>query len=265
MDRTHYFRDHWIEIAPERLARYDDLFALEPDRADKLLAPLELRPGLRVLDFGCGPGHIAAHLARHVGESGCVQGVDLNADFVARAREVARSAGSEGYTTIHHVTDDSLPLPDHSVDRALAKNVLEYVPDLDATLAELVRVLDSGGLLVAVDSDWGFVVAEPLTPDEVRELFVAAAPAFREPYVGRRLAGAFRRAGLIDVDVRVNAVVDQKGFLQTVLDNMLDYAEKFDNIDKARADDFRARIHAARESGDYLFVLPQFTVRGRRR
>ncbi|NNL84209.1 MAG: methyltransferase domain-containing protein [Myxococcales bacterium] len=264
MDLDNYYRDHWIEIDTDRLARYDELFRLDPERAEKLLAPLELAPGLRVLDFGCGPGHVAAQIARLIGESGVVYGVDINADFVARARAVAAEYGYENRVTIHHASEERIPLNDRSVDRAFVKNVLEYVPDIDHTLGELARVLDVGGQLTAVDSDWGFVVVEPLSPAEVHELFLAAAPAFREPYVGRRLAGAFGRAGLSEVEVRVNAVVDRKGFLQTVLDNMLHYAESFGNISSKRADDFRSRLAAARESGDYLFVLPQFTVVGRR-
>lgn len=264
MDLDNYYRDHWVEIDADRLARYDKLFQLDPERAEKLLAPLELAPDMRVLDFGCGPGHVAAQIARLVGTGGVVHGVDINRDFVERAQSVARAQGCEGHLTIHHARDERLPLDDRSVDRAFAKNVLEYVPDLDGTLTQLVRVLDQGGLLTAVDSDWGFVVVEPFSPAEVHALFLAAAPAFKEPYVGRRLAGAFRRAGLSEIDVRVNAVVDRKGFLRTVLDNMLHYAESFGNFTTQDASNFRSRLDAALASGDYLFVLPQFTVRGRR-
>jgi ubiquinone/menaquinone biosynthesis C-methylase UbiE len=257
-----YYRDHWVEIESERFARYDQMFRLDDARADKLLAPLELAPGHTALDLGCGPGYVAAQIARLVGPSGRVHALDVNAEFVKRAREVAADAGVAERVTVHHLTGERFPLPDACCDRALAKNVLEYVPDVHATLAELHRALKPGGMLTALDSDWAFVLIEPLTPDEVRELFAAAAPAFREPHIGRKLRGAFRRAGFRDVRVDVVASADDKGFLRPVVENMLGYARKFGTLSEARAAELRARVEAAIASGDYLAVLPQFVVRG---
>jgi len=257
-----YYRDHWLAIEPERFARYDEMFRLDDRRADKLLAPLELAAGHTALDLGCGPGYVAAQIARIVGPGGRVHALDVNAEFVARARAVAVDAGVEKRVAVHHLTAERFPVPDSLCDRALAKNVLEYVPDVDATLRELHRVLKPGGMLTALDSDWAFVLIEPLTPDEVRELFAAAAAAFREPCVGRKLRAAFRRAGFRDVRVDVIASPDEKGFLRPVVENMLGYARKFGTLSEARCAELRARVEAAIASGDYLAVLPQFVVRG---
>jgi ubiquinone/menaquinone biosynthesis C-methylase UbiE len=257
-----YYKDHWVAIEPERFARYDAMFKLDDARADKLLAPLALAPGQTALDLGCGPGYVAAQIARLVGPNGHVHALDVNADFVARARAVAAEAGVEKRVDVQHLTGERFPLPDASCDRALAKNVLEYVPSVEATLRELHRVLKPGGTLTAMDSDWAFVLIEPLTPDEVRELFSAAAPAFREPYIGRKLRAACRRAGFRDVQVDVVASADDKGYLRPVVENMLGYARKFGTLSEARCSELRVRVEAAIASGDYLAVLPQFVVRG---
>jgi ubiquinone/menaquinone biosynthesis C-methylase UbiE len=259
-----YYKDHWVAIEPERFARYDAMFQLDDARADKLLAPLALAPGQTALDLGCGPGYVAAHLARLVGPSGRVHALDVNAEFVARAREVATRAGVAARVAVHHLTSERLPLPDATCDRALAKNVLEYVPDALATLRELHRVLKPGGTLTALDSDWAFVLIEPLAPDEVRELFAAAAPAFREPFIGRKLRALFRGAGFRDVRVDIAASADDKGFMRPIVENMLGYARRFGTMSEARASELRARVDAAIASGDYLAVLPQFVVRGAR-
>ena len=207
-DELHsYHKDHWVEIEPDRFARYDRMFRIDPRFAPRLLAPVAVAQGETVLDFGCGPGYVAVELARQVGPTGRVHAVDVNAEFITRAAEVAREAGVAELVTFHHVLDERLPLPDGSIDRIYAKNVLEYVPDLDHTLSELARVLKPGGTLVASDSDFGFVVVEPLSAAEVAELFDAAAPAFREPNVGRKLRGAYRRAGLD----QVRAAFDELG------------------------------------------------------
>ncbi len=257
-----YYRDHWVAIEPDRLARYDEMFRLDDKRADKLLAPLALAPGQIALDLGCGPGYVAAQIARLVGPSGHVHALDVNAEFIARARAVAAEAGVAERVTLHHLTGERFPLADASCDRALAKNVLEYVPSADATLRELHRVLKPGGTLTAIDSDWAFVLIEPLTPDEVREIFSAAAPAFREPLIGRKLRGAFRRAGFNDVRVDVVASPDDKGHLRPIVENMLGYARKFGTLSEPRCAELRARVEAAIASGEWLAVLPQFVVRG---
>jgi ubiquinone/menaquinone biosynthesis C-methylase UbiE len=239
-----YHKDHWVEIEPERLARYDDLFRLDERRADILLGPVGVAEGETILDFGCGPGYVAVQLARLGGPGSHVHAVDVNADFVRRAREVAAEAGCASRVSVHHSTDETIPLPDASVDRAYCKNVLEYVPDLDAVLAEVVRVLRPGGTLVASDSDFGFVVIEPLTPDEVRELFDAAAPAFKEPNVGRKLPAAFRRAGLAEVRTQITTFPDETGMLRGVVENMLGYGKAFGRITPERAEELAAKVDA---------------------
>jgi ubiquinone/menaquinone biosynthesis C-methylase UbiE len=259
-----YHKDHWVDIEPERLDRYERLFQLDDRRGDIVLAPVGVEAGDVIVDFGCGPGFVAAQLARLTGPGGHVHAVDLNEAFVARTREVADASGRGERITVHHSTDEHVPLPDGSVDRVYAKNVLEYVPDLHAVLAELHRTLKPGGRMVASDSDFGFVVIEPLAPTEVMELFDAAAPAFKEPNVGRKLPAAFIRAGFGDVDVKVTASPDRAGHLRVVIENMLGYGTRFGRMPEARAAEIRARLDAAVADGTYLAVLPQWWVSGTR-
>lgn len=259
-----YHKDHWVDIEPDRFARYEKLFRLDEERADAVLGRVGVQAGETVVDFGCGPGFVAAQLARLVGPDGHVHAVDVNEDMVAKAVEVAEASGRGGWITAHHSPDEHLPLPDGTADRVYAKNVLEYVPDLDGVLAELARLLRPGGTMVASDSDFGFVVVEPLTPAEVTEVFDAAAPAFREPNVGRKLRAAFLRAGYDDVEVSVAAAVDTSGRFAAVVENMLGYGLAFDRIEEARAAELLGRVTEAVEDGTFLSVLPQWWVTGTR-
>src|SRR5260370_23637713 len=77
-----YYKQHWINIEPERVAAYDQILAYRP-ALEPLIATLNLGPGLKVLDVGSGPGYTTMELARRVGASGPVTGVDINADFFA--------------------------------------------------------------------------------------------------------------------------------------------------------------------------------------
>jgi ubiquinone/menaquinone biosynthesis C-methylase UbiE len=262
MDPCRYFQDHWREIEPERLERYELMFAWRPEQ-EALLAPARIQEGQTVLDFGSASGQLALELARWVGSTGHVHGADINAEFVARARERAEAAGLTDRLTFHHLRGDKLTLDDASIDRVICKNVLEYVPDLDATLRELRRLQPEGALLHAIDSDWSFVVVEPWTPEVVDEFFRAAAPAFRDPNIGRKLRVALLRAGYHDLQVAVHPIVDTTGLTQVLLQNMVSYIRQFQTLSVERVEELMAEVRSAVEKGEYLFVLPQFLVTGR--
>ena len=260
MDKSTYYTDHWRHIEDERVARYERMFQWRDGHA-AMLEPLDLRPGSRVLDYGCGPGAVALGMAELVGREGRVYGVDLNARFVADATRRAADAGNVSY---HLVEDGRIPLADRAVDRLLCKNVLEYVPDVQATLAEFRRVLEPGGRFLLLDSDWGFVVVEPWGRERTERFFRAASPAFKTPEIGRKLRAEVADAGFADVEVAVQAGADTTGGSLAVLRNMASYAGTFDQMPASEIAGMVAEAEAAMDAGRYLFCLPQFRVTGRR-
>ena len=104
-----------------------------------------LRPGLRVLDFGCGPGTISLGLAK-AAAPGELHGVDMEESQIELARQVAAANGLDN--AIFHVGDVAdLPFEDGFFDVAHGHNVLMHIPDTAAALAEVKRVLKPGGIL----------------------------------------------------------------------------------------------------------------------
>ena len=89
-----YYRDHWLDVDPERVGLYEEMFRWRPEMAP-MLEPAELGEGQVIVDYGCGPGMLALELARRVGPSGHVHGVDINTLFLERAQEHARIAVQE--------------------------------------------------------------------------------------------------------------------------------------------------------------------------
>ena len=256
MSENTFYADHWREIDDERVARYERMFVWREGH-QALLAPLDLRLGSRVLDYGCGPGFVTEGMAGIVGSAGHAYGVDLNARFVTNASN--RNSESDNIS-FHLIDGDRIPLDDATVDRLLCKNVLEYVPDVQTTLAEFHRVLEPGGRLLLIDSDWGFVAVEPWGRERTRLFFDAAASAFREPEIGRKLRAHALEAGFAEVDVRVQAGVDTEGGSLLVLRNMAGYASAFDAISADEVNAMLAEAEAAIDDDRYLFCLPQFLV-----
>ncbi|MDE2822283.1 MAG: methyltransferase domain-containing protein [Chloroflexota bacterium] len=104
-----------------------------------------LRPGHRILDFGCGPGTISVGLAKAV-VPGELHGVDMEESQIELARSVAEAGGQDNAT--FHVGDvTDLPFEDGFFDVAHCHNVLMHVPDTAAVLAEVKRVLKPGGII----------------------------------------------------------------------------------------------------------------------
>ena len=104
-----------------------------------------LRPGLRVLDFGCGPGTISVGLAKYI-DPGELRGVDMEESQIELARELAAASGRSNAT--FHVADvTDLPFENDFFDVAHGHNILMHIPDTGAALAEIMRVLKPGGII----------------------------------------------------------------------------------------------------------------------
>ena len=104
-----------------------------------------LRPGLRVLDFGCGTGTISVGLAKAVAP-GELHGVDMEESQVVLARSAAEAMELENaFFHVGDVTD--LVFEDGYFDVAHCHRVLIHVPDTRAVLAEVKRVLKPGGII----------------------------------------------------------------------------------------------------------------------
>ncbi len=158
-----------------------------------------LRPGLDLLDVGCGPGTITADFARLV-SPGRVTGVDRAGDVLAPARAHATTQGVSVDLRVGDVY--ALEFPDASFDVVHAHQVLQHLSDPVRALAEMRRVLRPGGLLAARDADYACFAWAPLDPVLSRWLEVYSAVTRRnggEPDAGRFLKGWALAAGFGDV------------------------------------------------------------------
>ncbi len=162
----------------------------------------QLRPGLSVLDVGCGPGTITADLARLVAP-GEVVGLDASADVVAQARA---HADGLGLANVQFVVGD-LFAPDFDSERfdvVHLHQVLQHVGDPEAALVGLRRVLRSDGVLAARDSDYGAFTWAPTDPLLDRWLALYLDVTGRNGHdarIGPRLPALARAAGFDRIEV----------------------------------------------------------------
>jgi arsenite methyltransferase len=109
-----------------------------------------VEPGAVVLDLGCGAGTDLLIAAQMTGSTGRVIGVDMTAAMLRRARASADEMGIDA-VELHEALIESLPIEDASVDVVISNGVIDLVPDKDAVLDEIDRVLRPGGRLQLAD------------------------------------------------------------------------------------------------------------------
>jgi len=158
-----------------------------------------LRPGLDLLDVGCGPGTITVDLAARVAP-GRVVGLDVSADPLTEARAAAERAGVAVDFEVGDVY--ALEADDASFDVVHAHQVLQHLTDPVAALREMARVCRPGGIIAVRDVDYGGFLTYPADPglDRWLEVYYGVARANQaEPDAGRRLLSWAHTAGLRDV------------------------------------------------------------------
>ena len=164
-----------------------------------------LRPGLRVLDFGCGPGTISVGLAEAVAP-GELHGVDMEESQIDLARAEAEARGLNN--AIFHVGDVcALPFEDGFFDVAHGSSILTHIPEPQAALAEVKRVLKPGGIIACRET---LCESSFLEPDfgvlwrawDLLEDVLKANDG--HPQMGRELKGHLAEAGFGDIQARAS-------------------------------------------------------------
>ena len=192
MGQSTYVLGH-ADIEIQRLLLQGRLYN---DYTEHALRLAGLRPGMRVLDVGSGPGDVSFIAARLVGPTGTVLGVDASSDVVefARARAAERGLSTVKFeqTTIADIAVDE-------VDAVIGRLILMHLPDPISTLRQLAGLVRPGGLIAFCEFDIGAVRSVPDSPLS-RALVDAIVRAFQgaglDPAFGAALHTLFRQAGL---------------------------------------------------------------------
>lgn len=239
---------------------------------DRVLELLELAPGGRLLEVGCGVGADLVESARRVrateggGAAGYALGIDRSLAMVAAARG---RAGSEGVSGALSLSADAgaLPLRSASVDACRADRMLQHVPSPEEVVAELVRVCRPGGRIVLSEPDWGTLAVSGAPPDPTRRVLAALADETRQPWIGRALPGLLRRAGLETVVVEPHVLTTGNLAQAEALLGVLSGAVRAFGRSVLEPDDLGAWVRGLKRAaaeGSFFASLTGFTASGTR-
>lgn len=251
------------------MVEYDEQLALETERSylmpeianqrARTLAALQLQAGEKVLDVGCGMGLLTREMALAVGAKGQVVGIDNSEPMITLAQH---RCAAFPQITLRAQSVESLPDPDNSYDVVTCTQLLLYLPDVAATLAEMQRVLKPGGRIAVIETDWRGVVFDTMDDALTRRLFDAWEASVPSPHLPGQLRGLLQRAGFNAVKVEAIPIINTcdlaDNYSMGMVHYMLRAGREAGTISQAIADAYVLDLKERSEAGAYFFCINRF-------
>jgi ubiquinone/menaquinone biosynthesis C-methylase UbiE len=156
---------------------------VEYHSAGGIIRQLDLKPGMKVMDAGCGPGRVTIPLAYAVGASGRVVAIDIQSGMLDRARAKAKAAGLTNIDFQQRAIDKG-GFGVAQYDRILLVTVLGEIPDRASALEEIHRALKDDGILSLTE-----IIFDPHYQRRATILKLAKSAGFREKaFFGNKIA-----------------------------------------------------------------------------
>jgi 2-polyprenyl-3-methyl-5-hydroxy-6-metoxy-1,4-benzoquinol methylase len=249
----------------EELNRLIDQARLFGELTEDVFVRAGIGPGMRVLDVGCGAGDVSFLLARMVGPSGAVVGVDRSQDAVAmataraQAMELSQVSFSQG-----ELEDISLDQP---VDAAVGRFVLMYSPDPSVSLRRIAANVRAGGIVAFQEMNVAEAKSFPqvdLYEQSMRLIIETLDREKAKTLMGLGLYRTFVEAGLpppqMIMAARVEGSSDSLGYqiVARVVKSLLPVMEKLGvaNEKEVQIETLAERLRDEVISRDAVIVLP---------
>jgi len=137
-------KDLWLE---QRKFMWSD------EMIEKIVGWTNIRPGITVLDVGCGAGFLGRTYWQYFKDGGHYIGADISTELCGDAKKAAKDWSDNGTTYFAAGDAHILPFKDNSVDMVMSQILLVHIKDPERALSEMVRVVKPGGCIICKEQD----------------------------------------------------------------------------------------------------------------
>ncbi len=247
--------DQELSIKQALVAKSPDMVA----QRKRMHAALELQPGERVLEIGCGTGIMASEMAASVAPTGNVTGADTSAAMIAMARGLCAAL-----VNVEFIEADAadLPFANGSFDVVTVTQCLCLVSNVEAAIGEMFRVLRSGGRAVILETDWDTLVWNCTEPRLMDKIMAIYKDVYIDARLPRTLSRLLKRAGF---DIRgrdqfamLNWTFDPDTYSGHQIDFTMALVKNHQVLSVGELEAWLESIRMAAEADEYFFSLNRY-------
>jgi ubiquinone/menaquinone biosynthesis C-methylase UbiE len=243
------------------LDRIQDAPDVRATRAD-LLNRLALQPGETVLDLGCGTGDHTREVAARLTPGGVAVGVDFSTSMISEATE--RQASSPVPAMFEQGDAQNLRFETGTFDACRTERMLCHVPDCDAALREMVRVVRSGGRIGVIDVDTAGVMIDNSDRAITAAFAASMTDTIQNPWIGRTLRRRMAEVGLVDVVVEPRVLEVPYGAVEPMIDAHVALLQQAGlGVDAVEA--WKRDLEYANLAGTFFMAMTMFMATGRKK
>ena len=229
----------------------------------KIVNRMDLQPGQKVLEAGCGLGRRAQLIAQKTNYQVEVTAIDKSEKTLALAKKLASATN----LIYQQVDVESLPFASDYFDVVTADRLLICFKDPLPALKEMYRVLKPGGKLVVTDFDPASIFIAP-ADEKMHQVFMDIyMPSFSNRFIGRSLPALLQKIGIKNFNVEVNASYERSfSHLERIIpvQQVLDGGVRAGYLFKEKADQWLVDLRQASNGGTFLYAISMISVFGQK-
>ena len=223
------------------------------------LEALALQTGEQVLDVGCGTGLLLEQMARSVGDSGQVVGVDYSPDMLDMARHRCQDLGN---VELQQGSVEQLDFEAEKFDVVSCTQTLLYVEQVETALGEIHRVLKQHGRVAILETDWRGVVFNSLDESLTRRILTAWDNAVESPNLPAKLGRLLRNLNFSAIRVEAIPILNTSdsgnNFSSMMFKGFLENALKHGAITRQECDQWQQQVRELVQNNAYFFCVNRF-------
>jgi len=259
------YKSYALGDSEGELRRLVDQSRFIGELTEQVLRRAGIEPGMSVLDCGCGAGDVSFLVAKLVGPTGRIVGIDRSVAGVELARRRAGEAGLANVT--FEVADLADFRPSEPVDILVGRFILMYLPEPATILSQLAQHVRPGGLIVFQEVVMSMSHTEPactLTRECRRWIHETFRQAGVDIDMGLKLFSTFRRAGLPGPEMVLGSRVEGGPdspvyrYLAQTVRSLLPMMERYGvaSAEEVMVESFADRLQAEVTAAEAILVTP---------